>query len=276
MNLYETGGLAALGSIYPLVIPNKPDGTLDLDLVQYKIPPKTEHMAQAAVLALENSQQGCSGASVPLSYVKQAKKLVRKNKLRFHLDGARLLNALVETGVSPSEYVEDFDTVSFCLSKGMGCPLGSVLLGTEKDIFEARNLRKMLGGGMRQAGLTASCALVALEDWQEKLAEDNKNARLLAQLLDEEVEGVNCDISKVQTNILVMQLDERVTSAKKNKQGKKLDHRTLAQILSSEHNIHVMPAFTNDGVRMVTHRDVNSKDMETVSKTIAQIVKEYL
>lgn len=149
------------------------------------------------MLAIENSQQGCVGASVPLSFVKEAKKLVRKNKLRFHLDGARLLNALVETGVSPAEYVEDFDTVSFCLSKGMGCPLGSVLLGSEKDIFHARDLRKMLGGGMRQAGLTASCALVALEDWQEKLAEDNKNARFLAQLLEEEVDGVNVDLSKV-------------------------------------------------------------------------------
>jgi threonine aldolase len=97
-----------------------------------------------------------------------------------HLDGARLLNALVEQKIEPDVYANDFNTVSFCLSKGMGCPLGSVLLGTEKDIWFARNIRKMIGGGMRQSGMTAVCALVALEDWEEKLALDNSNARFIA------------------------------------------------------------------------------------------------
>ena len=99
--------------------------------------------------------------------MKDVKKIARKAKLRMHLDGARLLNALVEQKIEPHVYVKDFDTVSFCFSKGMGCPIGSVLVGSEADIDYARNIRKMLGGGMRQAGMTASCALVALEDWEE-------------------------------------------------------------------------------------------------------------
>ena len=107
------------------------------------------------------------GAVISHDYVKQVKKIAKKAKLRMHLDGARLLNALVEQKVAPDVYCKEFDTVSFCLSKGMGCPLGSVLLGTEEDMWYAKNIRKLIGGGMRQSGLTASCALVSLEDWEE-------------------------------------------------------------------------------------------------------------
>ena len=123
------------------------------------------------------------GAVIDIDFVKDVKKIAKKAKLRMHLDGARLLNALVEQKIEPHEYVEDFNTVSFCLSKGMGCPLGSVLLGSEEDIWYARNIRKLVGGGMRQAGMTAACAMVALEDWEEKLSQDNANARLLASAL---------------------------------------------------------------------------------------------
>ena len=119
------------------------------------------------------------------------------------MDGARLLNALIEQGVSASEYCADFNTVSFCLSKGMGCPVGSVLLGSEEDIWYARNLRKMVGGGMRQAGMTAACALFAMEDLEVVLKNDNNNAKMLAAELATSVPGVICDTSNVHTNMFV-------------------------------------------------------------------------
>ena len=138
-----------------------------------------------------------------------------------HLDGARLLNAMVETKQDVKEYAAEFDTVSFCLSKGLGCPIGSILMGSEKEIWEARNLRKMLGGGMRQAGMTASCALVGLDDWEAKLGNDNSNAKFLAEQLSQ-IEGVVCNPDHVETNFILFQLDEAVTSNKKNKSKPKL------------------------------------------------------
>lgn len=177
---YERGGIAAVASIFPQVVQNHADGTFCLNQLKKSIPPPTEHIAQPTVIVLENSHGGCMGATVSHDFVKDVHKIAKKNKLRMHLDGARLLNALVEQDITPADYCEQFNTVSFCLSKGMGCPLGSVLLGSEKDIWFARNMRKMVGGGMRQAGMTASCGLIALEDWYEKLSEDNANARMLA------------------------------------------------------------------------------------------------
>jgi threonine aldolase len=162
------------------------------------------------------------------------KKIAKKNKLRMHLDGARLLNALVEQKIEPDVYAKEFNTVSFCLSKGMGCPLGSVLLGTEKDIEFARNMRKMLGGGMRQAGMTAVCALVALEDWKELLALDNSNARFIASELNE-LDGISCNVAGVHTNMFSFFLDDKVT--------KKLDHATLCGVLREKHDILLFPSF---------------------------------
>lgn len=107
------------------------------------------------------------GALISMEHVQEVKKIAKKRKLRMHLDGARLLNALVEQDIAPDVYASQFNTMSFCLSKGMGCPVGSVMLGTEEDVWFARNMRKMVGGGMRQSGMTAVCGLIALEDWEE-------------------------------------------------------------------------------------------------------------
>jgi threonine aldolase len=171
------------------------------------------------------------------------KKIAKKAKLRLHLDGARLFNALVEQKISPKEYCADFDTVSFCLSKGMGCPLGSVLMGSEEDIYYARNIRKMVGGGMRQAGMTAACALVALEDWEEKLSADNANARFLAHALATEVEGINCDESVCQTNMFVFSMDKSITNPKRSSGKQKIDHIGLSKILREQYNILTFPTF---------------------------------
>uniref|UniRef100_A0A7S3FWH9 Aromatic amino acid beta-eliminating lyase/threonine aldolase domain-containing protein n=1 Tax=Strombidium rassoulzadegani TaxID=1082188 RepID=A0A7S3FWH9_9SPIT len=265
---YERGGMAAIGSIFPQVISNQQDGTFSLEALKKMMPPPTEHIAQPSVICLENSHGGCNGATVGLDFVKEVKKVAKKQKLRMHLDGARLLNALVEQEIEPHEYVKPFDTVSICLSKGLGCPVGSVLLGKEKDIYYARNIRKMLGGGMRQAGMTAVCALVAFDDWNVVLKEDNAKAKQLAHLLESENDFVACEAASVKTNMLTFQLLPSITKKKGS-----LDHQTLSRLLKEQHNILTLPSFFNDYVRVVTHRDVTVEDVETTHKAILEVIK---
>ena len=118
-----------------------------------------------------------------------------------HLDGARILNAMIYTGDDPADYCKPFDTVSICFSKGLGSPIGSVVVGSEKDIWYAKNIRKMLGGGMRQAGILAQAMLVSLEDWQIKLKEDNDNCLFLATELNNTIDGATCDLGRIHTNM---------------------------------------------------------------------------
>jgi len=177
---YERGGSAAVGGIFPQVVTNQPDGTFDLQELEDAIPVVSEHLAQPRVICLENSQGGSNGAAITLEYVQQVKAIADKKKLRMHLDGARLLNALIHTKDDPKEYCQQFDTVSFCFSKGMGCPVGSVLVGTAADMQIAREHRKLLGGWMRQSGILAACMLVSMEDWKERLTLDNENCRHVA------------------------------------------------------------------------------------------------
>lgn len=149
--------MAAIGSIFPHLVKGKPDGTFDLKECESMIPIDNEHLAVPDVISLENSHGGCNGAAVKLSFVQDVSEIAQRHNLKMHLDGARYLNALLATGDDVLEYSSYFDTISFCFSKGMGCPIGSVLVGSESDMKFARNIRKMLGGGMRQAGLLAVC-----------------------------------------------------------------------------------------------------------------------
>ena len=155
----------------------------------------------------------------------------------------------------------------------MACPVGSVICGTEEDIHFAGNMRKMLGGGMRQAGLTAACALVALEDWQEVLSQDNANARFFAQELSNS-STVQCDPSLVQTNMFSFSIVPEITNPGRGKKG--LDHMGLCKILNEKHNILMFPSFFNDMIRVVTHRDVDQADIITTKNAIEQELMSYL
>lgn len=165
----ERGGISALGSIHPMIVPNLADGTMNLTELERAIPPVSMHLPQPRVIALENSHNICNGSVLQPSFVKDVKKIAVKKGLRMHLDGARALNAAVYLKMDPAEMVEDYDTVNFCLSKGMACPVGSLIIGKKEDIEFAKIVRKMLGGALRQVGVLASCGLVSLEDWRERL-----------------------------------------------------------------------------------------------------------
>jgi len=178
---YEGGGAAVLGSIQPQPIPQSADGTLPLDLIARAIKPLGDsHFARTRLLALENTW---GGRVLPRAYVADAAALARQHGLGFHLDGARLFNAAIAEGIPAAEIAKPFDSVSICFSKGLGAPIGSMLLGSDTFIDRARRWRKVLGGGWRQAGLLAAMADYALDHHVQRLADDHRRARELAEAL---------------------------------------------------------------------------------------------
>jgi threonine aldolase len=192
---YEGGGMAVLGSIQPQPIQNKPDGALDLAEVEAAIKPDDAHFAITRLLALENT---ISGKVLSRQYMAEAVALARRRKLSTHLDGARVFNAAVKLGLPVKDLCAGFDSVSVCLSKGLGTPAGTVLVGRKDLIARAHRVRKMLGGGMRQAGILAAAGLYALAHNVERLAQDHANAERLAKGLA----GAGLKVEPVQTNMV--------------------------------------------------------------------------
>ena len=199
---YEGGGAAVLGSIQPQPLDYEADGTLNLDRVAGAIKPDDSHFARTRLLCLENTQ---GGKALPLDYLQRAHEFARARGLSLHLDGARVFNAAIKHGVHVREIARWFDTVSVCLSKGLGAPVGSVLCGSSELIARARRWRKVLGGGMRQAGVLAAAGLYALEHNVSRLAEDHANAATLAQRLAA-LPGVNAEYGPMQTNMVFMRV----------------------------------------------------------------------
>ena len=179
---YEAGGLAVLGSIQPQVVPNRPDGTLDLAEVEAAVKPDDPHFPRTRLLALENT---ITGRVLKRSYLEQAISFAKRKNISTHLDGARIFNAAVHEGTSVKDLCAGFDSVSSCLSKGLGAPAGTVLVGSNEFIQKAKRARKILGGGMRQAGVLAAAGLYALENNVERLRVDHENAERLARGLRE-------------------------------------------------------------------------------------------
>ena len=243
---YEGGGAAVLGSIQPQPLNNLPDGSLDLAEVARAIKPDDSHFARTRLLAIENT---IGGKVLPLEYHQRAVALCREKGLALHLDGARVYNACVKLGVAPAELCKGFDSVSICLSKGLGAPAGSVLVGSRDYIRAARRWRKMVGGGMRQVGILAAACLYAIEHQVVRLAEDHANAARLGEGLSR-IPGLQ--VAPVQTNMVFVQ----VPPARIAGFG---DHLKSAGVL----------AFPGPTMRLVTHLDVKSSDIDTVVSTFA-------
>lgn len=195
---WEGGGAAVLGSIQPQPLIMQPNGTLDLTEVEQAIKPDDVHFAQTRLICLENTH---AGQVLPLDYLEQAADLARRRGLGLHLDGARVFNAAVKLGVPVGEITRHFDSVSFCLSKGLGAPAGSVLCGSEALIHRARRWRKVLGGGMRQVGILAAAGIYALDHHVDRLAEDHAHALTLAEGLAQ-ISSIQVELERVQTNMV--------------------------------------------------------------------------
>jgi threonine aldolase len=244
---YEGGGAAVLGSIQPQPIENAPDGTLPLDKIAAAIKPIDNHFARSRLLALENT---IGGRVLPEGYVEQAVALARSRGLATHLDGARVCNAAVASGRTLAELCGPFDTTSICFSKGLGAPVGSVLVGSRPLIERAHRWRKVLGGGMRQSGVIAAACLYALEHNVERLAEDHANAARLAEGL------AAIDAVKVlshATNMVFAQFPEQDCAPL---EAWLKDRGILTQMLYAS--------------RFVTHCDVSSADIDTFVSAVGE------
>lgn len=243
---YEQGGAAVLGSIQPQPLENEPDGTIALERIARAIKPDDVHFAPTRLLALENT---IGGRALPRAYLREATALAHERGLVTHLDGARLFNAIVKLGIDERTAVEGFDSVSVCLSKGLGAPVGSVLLGSARLIASARRWRKVLGGGMRQAGVIAAAGLYALDHNVERLAEDHQNAARLAAGLEE----LGLEVEPPQTNMVFVRIPPREVLRLARHLGER-------GILAS-----VAPR-----TRLVTHLDVSREHVETTLRAFRE------
>ncbi|HEC78016.1 MAG TPA: low-specificity L-threonine aldolase [candidate division WOR-3 bacterium] len=204
----EAGGMAALGGIHPHIIPNQPDGTLRLEDIEGAIRGKNEHWPRTRLICLENTHNSCYGAPLTPEYTNSVAELARRHKLRIHLDGARIFNAAVALKKEPTEFTRNVDSVSFCLSKGLAAPIGSMLCGSKEFIAEARRTRKIVGGGMRQAGIIAAPGILAIKKMRERLEEDHINARRLAEGIAK-IPGLSIEIDRIKTNIVYFDLIDK-------------------------------------------------------------------
>lgn len=244
---YEGGGAAVLGSIQPQPIEFEPDSTLSLTKVEEKIKPDDIHFARTRLLCLENTQ---NGKTLPLDYLEQAAVFARDKKLSLHLDGARLFNAVVKQNVPARDITRHFDSVSVCLSKGLGAPVGSLLCGSRSFIEQARKWRKMVGGGMRQAGILAAAGLYALENNVERLALDHEHAEILAGGLSL-FDRMEVARDPAQTNMAFFTMVPE-------------EAQKMADFLK-KNNIIISPGRTT---RLVTHLDISRED---IAFTLAKI-----
>lgn len=252
---YEQGGMAALGGIQPRTLRNRPDGTLDLDEIVAAIRDAGNlHFPRTRLITVENTHNRCSGTPLTAAYMQALGKVARGHGLRVHLDGARLFNAAVALGVDVKALTADADTLTFCLSKGLAAPVGSVVCGDRAFIAEARRARKVVGGGMRQAGVIAAAGIVALEQMVDRLAEDHANAEALAAGLAE-LPGIEVDEVAVRTNIVYFRitrpdLDAPVLVARLDESGVRmlpLDPRRARAVL----NYHVTAADVQTALAVV-------------------------
>lgn len=205
--LYEAGGISALGGIHPCQIPNQPDGTPTLEDIRAAIRPDDPHHPITRLILLENTHNRCGGVALTVEYTRAAGELAREHGLQLHLDGARIFNAAIALGVRPAQLVDAADSVTFCLSKGLCAPVGSVLCGSVDFIQRALRIRKQLGGGMRQAGILAAAGIVALETMIDRLSEDHVRAERLAQGLSA-ISTIVLDPGTPNTNMVFISLSE--------------------------------------------------------------------
>ena len=230
-----------MGSIQPQPLDFEPDGTLDLAQVAQLIKPVDAHFARTRLLCLENTQ---AGRALPMAYLQDAAAFGREHGLNLHLDGARLFNAAVNHSVPAEAIARHFDSVSFCLSKGLGAPAGSLFCGGREQAKRARRWRKVLGGGMRQSGILAAAGIFALENNIDRLAEDHANAALLADGLAD-IEGIRVEPTDARTNMVFIRVHPRANQ--------------LPAFLA-ERGILIE---TGDPIRLVTHLDVDEKAIHT-------------
>ena len=258
--LHEAGGVSAVGGVVIHTVPNQADGTLAMtDLENALRNPVDAHEPISKLVIIENTQNFCGGVPISLEYTESVAAFARKRGLLLHLDGARIFNAAVALGLPASKLVAPADSITFCLSKGLCAPVGSVLCGDAEFISKARRLRKMLGGGMRQAGIIAAAGIVALDEMVERLAEDHRRATVLGGGL-RSMAKVHLTKNSPQTNMVFFKLDESVAL-------------TTAEFLDAMKQEGLLLMDSGPGeYRMVTHNDITDEGVEVVLEAFRKVL----
>jgi len=256
---YEQGGSAAVGCIHPRTVPNQPDGTLPLNELEAAIRSDNIHFPRTRLIALENTHNLCGGAPLEPAYLRSVGALARRHGIKLHIDGARIFNAATALGVPVHQLAADADSVSFCLSKGLAAPVGSVVCGGRDFIQTARRARKVLGGGMRQAGVLAAAGILALTEMVDRLVEDHEQARTLAEGLAA-IRGLALEPQRVRTNIVYFDV------TKKN-----LDAAELVARLERE-GVRMLVSGVRR-IRAVTHYEVTAADIDYTLKVTARAMQ---
>jgi len=257
---YEQGGASAVAGVHPHIIRNQEDGTLDLGEIEAAIRPENIHFPRTRLIVLENTHNRCHGTALDTNYLKKVRALADRYGLALHVDGARLFNAATALGIGAEQIAAPADSVSICLSKGLSAPVGSVLCGETEFIQKARRARKLLGGGMRQAGILAAAGIVALEEMVDRLKEDHANAFVLAEGLAA-IEGIRTYPDRVTTNMVYIDVDP--------------DGITAIDLLDrlEEQGVLVLPTGPKR-LRAVTHYPLTKEDMHHAVEIVQSVMKK--
>jgi len=258
--LFEAGGSAVLGGIHPHTVPNQPDGTMRLEDIEAAIRPDNVHFPRSRLVCLENTHNRCGGVALTPEYTSAVCELAHAHGLSVHLDGARIFNAAIALGVDVKELTKDVDSVLFCLSKGLSCPVGSLVCGSAEFIRQARRNRKILGGGMRQVGVLAAAGIVALETMVDRLAEDHQNARRLAEGIAA-TPGLTIDLERVQTNIVIFGLADGVEMTPQEFVAALAQRGVKLNSIGGRY------------FRAVTHYGIEARDIEVALQAIGDVMQ---
>ncbi len=253
---YEQGGFSQLSNVVARTI-HTANQVVTVGHLEGKIHPDDEHSVQTRLLCLENTHNRGGGKILPYESVESTCRWAHEHGLKTHLDGARLFNAVVGSGISAAEWCKNFDTVSVCFSKGLGAPVGSALAGPEEMIYKIRRHRKLFGGGMRQSGIIAAGAVYALENNVERLATDHSNAQVIADAVCQ-CDGVTLEPEKVDTNIVIFKIEPEICGASEFCE------------LAKERGVWMLP-FSSKHVRAVTHMHISETDAVEAGKRLQQV-----
>ncbi|KAM4108796.1 hypothetical protein ACB094_03G072400 [Castanea mollissima] len=251
IHIYENGGISTIGGVHPRTVKNNEDGTMDIDLIEAAIRDPRGALVYpiTRLICLENTHANSGGKCLSVEYTDQVGELAKKHGLKLHIDGARIFNASVALGIPVHRLLQAADSASICLSKGLGAPVGSVIVGSNSFIAKAKILRKTLGGGMRQVGILCAAAIVAVQENVGKLEGDHKNAKVLAEGLNK-IKGIRVDAASVETNIFYFDIEE---SSKHTAESlsKYLQQRGILVMLEGPSR-----------VRIVLHHQISESDVQ--------------
>ena len=256
--IYEAGGISAFGGIHSHQLKNNDDGMIDIKLIKKAFRKENVHFPRTSLISLENTHNMCFGSPIDSEYFSAVSNIAKENNVKLHVDGARIFNASIALDKEVSQLVKDVDSVTFCLSKGLAAPVGSVVCGTEEFIFEARRIRKALGGGMRQAGIIAAAGLVSLDEMISQLKVDHYHAKLLADGINQ-INHLETDVEKVKSNIIYFEINPE-----------KLSGQDLVKRMA-EFNVHFFEVKPNR-FRLVTHWGISESNVDYVIKKLEKIL----